>query len=44
MTAQIFNPTAELAVPTGTPTNEVNAKIEAQTLTVETKKSKCLTH
>ena len=38
VTAQIFNPTAELAIPTGTPTNEVNAKIEAQTLTVETKK------
>ena len=29
--AQIFIPTAELAIPKGTPTNEVNAEIEATT-------------
>ena len=28
--AQVFNPTAELAIPTGTPTNEANPEIETQ--------------
>ena len=35
--AQIFIPTTELAIPTGTPTNEVNAEIETQPLTAEMK-------
>ena len=35
--AQIFNPTAELVIPTRTQTNEANAKIETQQLTVEAK-------
>ena len=35
--AQIFNPTAELVIPTETPTNEANAEIETQPLTAETK-------
>ena len=39
--AQIFNPTAELAIPTGTPTNEANAAIETQQLTAEMKIRKC---
>ena len=38
--AQIFNPTAELAIPTETPTNEVNSEIETQPLTAETKTKK----
>ena len=33
--AQIFNPTAELVIPTGTPTNDANAEIETQPLTAE---------
>ena len=33
MIAQIFIPTTELAIPTGTPTSETNAEIEAQPLT-----------
>ena len=37
MIAQIFNPTTELAIPTGTPANEGNAEIEKQPLTAETK-------
>ena len=37
MIAQIFNPTIELAIPTGTPANEANAEIEKQPLTAETK-------
>ena len=41
VTAQIFNPTAELAVPTGTPTNEPNAEIKTQPLTEEAKTRKC---
>ena len=28
MISQIFNPNKEPAIPTGTPTNEVNAEIE----------------
>ena len=35
--AQIFIPTAELVISTGTQTNEANAEIEAQPVTVETK-------
>ena len=35
-----FNPTAELAIPTGTPTNEPNAEVETQSLTAETKEIK----
>ena len=42
MIEQIFIPTAELAIPTGTPTNEANAEIGTQPLTVETKTRKCL--
>ena len=34
--AQIFNPTAELVMPTGMPTNETNAEIETK-MTAETK-------
>ena len=41
--AQIFNPTAELVIPTGAATNEVNTEIEAQPVTVEAKISKSLT-
>ena len=37
MIAQIFIHTAELVIPTGTPTNEANAEIETQPVTVETK-------
>ena len=33
----IFNPTAELVIPTKTGTNETNAEIETQPLTVEMK-------
>ena len=40
--AQIFNPTAELAIPTGTLTNEANAEIETLPLTAEMKTIKCL--
>ena len=35
MTAQIFIPTTEHVTPTGTQTNEKNAKIETQSVTVE---------
>ena len=41
MIAQIFNPTAELAITTGTSTNEANAEIETRPLTVKTKTRKC---
>ena len=39
----MFNPTAELVIPTGTQTNEANAEIEMQPITMETKISKFLT-
>ena len=39
--SQMFIPTAELAIPTLTPTNKTNAKIETQTLTAETKAKEC---
>ena len=41
--AQIFNPTVELVIPTGTETNEVNAEIEIQVVTAEVKISNCST-
>ena len=37
MIAQIFNPTAELAIPTGPPTNAENAEIRTYPLTAKTK-------
>ena len=40
--AKIFNPTAELVIPIGIPTNEANPEIEMQLLTTETKIKKCL--
>ena len=43
MIAQIFNPTTELVISTGTKTNEANAEIETQPVTVEAKMSKCST-
>ena len=43
MIAQIFIPTAELVIQTGTQTNEANAQIETETVTVKTKISKCST-
>ena len=39
--AQIFNPSAEIAISTGTPTNEANAGIENHTLKAESKTRKC---
>ena len=41
MIAQIFNPTAELVIPTGTSTNQAKAEIETHPLTAETKIIKC---
>ena len=38
---QLYNPTAELTMVTGTPTNEANEEIETQPLTAETKDRKC---
>ena len=38
--AQIFNSTAELAIPTGTPANEANPKFETQPLTAKMKTRK----
>ena len=43
MIAQFFISTAELVIPTGTQTNEANAEIETQPVTVEDKISKCST-
>ena len=37
----VILPTGELVIPTGTQTNETNAKLETQTVTVEIKISKC---
>ena len=39
---QTFSPTADLAIPTRTPFNETNAKIETHSLIVETEIGKCL--
>ena len=43
MIGQIFNPTAELVMPTGMQANEGNANIETQQVTVEVKTRKCST-
>ena len=40
---QTFDPTAELAIPTGPQTNEANSEIETQPVTAEAKISKCST-
>ena len=40
--AQIFNPTAELAIPTGISSKEAKAKTEANTVIAEAKIRKCL--
>ena len=40
MVTQIFNPTAELAIPRGTPINEANAEFERHVLAVEMKMGK----
>ena len=37
---QMFNPTAELVIPTGIATNEVNAEVETQPVIVQSKISK----
>ena len=37
MIAQMFNPTAELVIPTGPQSNEANADIEMQLVTAERK-------
>ena len=41
MIAQFFNPTAELAIPTGTLTIEANEEIEIQPPIAETETRKC---
>ena len=41
--AEIFNPTAELIIPTGTQTNEAIAEIETQSVTFKSEISNCLT-
>ena len=43
MIAQTFIATAELAIPTGTKTNEANAEIETQRVTVEARIRMCST-
>ena len=40
MTAQIFNPAAELVVPAGTQNNEANVEIETQPVIAEANISK----
>ena len=40
--SKIFNSTAEITKPTGSPHNEANADIETQKPTVEKKKRRCL--
>ena len=42
MITQMFNPTVELVIPTGTQTNGANTETEKQPVTVETKISKFL--
>ena len=42
ISAQIFIPTAELVIATGTPTNETNAEIETHPLTTAKNERKCL--
>ena len=41
MTAQTFNPIAELSIPTVTSINEVNVEIETQPVTYEVETGKC---
>ena len=41
--AQIFNPIAELVIPTGIPSKEAKAEIEIQSVIVEAKIRKCST-
>ena len=41
VTKQIFNQTAELAIPTGTSVTEAKAEIETQPVKAETKISMC---
>ena len=43
MTAQTYNPTAELVMPTETQINEANAETEIQIVIFEAKISKCST-
>ena len=43
VTAQKYNPTAELVMPTGTQINEANAETEIQIVIFEAKISKCST-
>ena len=43
MIAQTFIPLLQLAIPTGTQTNEENEEIETQWVIVEDRISKCLT-
>ena len=40
MITQMFNPTADFAIPAGTQTNETDAEIETEPLTLQTKRSK----
>ena len=44
VTEQIFIPTAELVMPTGIATNEANAEIKTQPVTVDAKISKSVQH
>ena len=44
MIAQVFVPTAEFIIPTGTQTNQANAEIETQPVFVEVKISKYSTY
>ena len=39
--AQIFNPTVELAIPTGIPTKEAKKEMETHPVTLEAKVSRC---
>ena len=41
MSPQVFNSIAELAIPTGTPTNKAETEIKTQSLTAEVKTRKC---
>ena len=43
MVAEIFNPNAELVIPTGTQTNETNTEIKTQPRNIKAKTSKYLT-
>ena len=43
MIVKMFIPTAELVIPTGTQTNEANAKTETQPVPAENKTRKCST-